>query len=192
MKKKIIIISIVAAVLTIFTLYFNSRDNIKFKFSYESLNTIEDSNGKKIKVSVPLENRVKYVKSKELLELFKSGTGIVYFGYSSCPWCRNIVPILVDTIIENDIDTLYYVDIHGNGLRQIKDELFEILEPYLRENDEGEKGLAVPDVYAIKKGKIIDHHIGTVPSYKNPYEGMTKKQKKELKEIYTNLIEGIK
>ena len=190
MKKRLIIIVIIALILTGISLYARSRDNIRFKLSYEFSNYGEKENT--IKVNIPINNRIKYVNDKKLLKLFKSGTGVIYFGYSSCPWCRNIVPILIDTVIENNIDNIYYVDIHEVNLNEIKDELYEILKEYLRENEDGEKVLAVPDVYVVKKGKIKGHHIGTVTSYKNPYKGMNSKQKKELKEIYTNLIKEIK
>ena len=102
------------------------------------------------------------------------------------------MPILVDSVRENKIDTLYYVDIHSVDISSIKNELYEILDPYLREDDEGNKRLSVPDVYVVKDGEIMGHHIGTVESYKNPYNGMSDEQKEELKEIYNDLIKEIK
>ena len=77
-------------------------------------------------------------------------------------------------------------------LSSVKDELSILLDSYLRVDENGNKRLAVPVVYAVKKGKIKGHHIGTVSSYKNPTKGMSKKQKKELEKIYTNLIKEIK
>ena len=126
------------------------------------------------------------------MKLFKEGTGIVYFGYSTCPWCRNSVPILIDVAKKNKLKVIYYYDIHEENLDSIKKELYEILDPYLREKEDGKKDLSVPDVYAIKKGKIKGHHIGTVSSYKNPTKGMNKKQKKELEDIYDSLIKEVK
>lgn len=192
MKKRIIIILIFALVLTGITLYVNSKDNFRFKLKYEIANYNEYSNGKKIKVSIPLDNKIKYVNDKELLKLFKKGTGIIYFGYPTCPWCRNSVPILIDTCLKNGIDIIYYVDVHETNLNSIRSELYDILGPNLRSNDEGEKILAVPDVYVIKNGIIMGHHLGTVESYKDPTKGMNKKQKKELEEIYTDLIKEIR
>ena len=191
MKKSLIIILIVAAILTLITIYARSRDNVKFKLAYEVANYTKFNN-KYIKVNIPINNRIKYLKEKEVLDFFKSGTGIVYFGYNTCPWCRNSVPVLIDAVIENDLKRVYYVDIHGINLKEIKKELYSILDPYLREREDGTKGLAVPDVYAVKKGKIKGHHIGTVESYQDPTKGMSKKQKKELKKIYTDLIKEVK
>ena len=77
-------------------------------------------------------------------------------------------------------------------ISKIKKEIINILDDYLRLDEEtNTKVLAVPDVYFIKNGKILTHHIGTVDSYKNPYLGMNKKQKEELKKIYNEGIEAI-
>lgn len=187
MKRLVIIFSILLVFMLI-GLYIYSKDNYRFKLSYEMMNKIEDSNGKTIKVSIPTKNRVKYINNKELLDILKNKTGIIYFGYNTCPWCRNAIPILIDSIISNDIDNLYYVDIHKVKL---SNEVIKILEPYLKEKD-GNKVLAVPDVYVVKKGKILSEHRGTVESYKNPYKGMNKEQKKELKDIYDSMIKEIK
>ena len=192
MKKKFIIVGIVALVITLICVYGYSRDNIRFKMSYEVNNNMEYSNGKKIKVSIPLDNRVKYIGSEKLLKILKEGTGVIYFGYSTCPWCRNAIPILIDSIKENDIKTLYYVDTHEIDLENISDELYEKLDPYLKEDEDGNKRLAVPDVYVVKNGEIKGHHLGTVESYKNPYLGMNDDQKEELKKIYDDLIKELK
>ena len=191
MKKSTIIVLIIAAILTLITLYARTRDNIKFKLSYEYVNYTKYGN-KYIKVNIPINNRIKYLNEKELIKFLKSGTGILYFGYNTCPWCRNSVPVLIDAAIDNDLKTIYYADIHEIRNKEVRKELYEILDPYLRVNDEGKKSLAVPDVYAIKKGKVKGHHIGTVESYKDPTAGMSKKQKKELKKIYTDLIKEVK
>lgn len=192
MKRSIIIVVIIATVLSLITLYVRSRDNLRFKLSYEFGNFSEYKNGKSIKINIPINNRIKYINEKELLDILKNGTGIIYFGYNTCPWCRNSVPILINAALENDLKTIYYVDVHGINLNKIKKKLYSILDEYLRVDSDGEKNLAVPDVYAVKKGKIKGHHIGTVLSYRDPTKGMNKKQKKELKEIYNNLIKEVK
>ena len=193
MKKKIIIgvsIFVVAFIIGGFILYHN--DSLRFKLSYEYINYVEYSNGKKIEISIPIDNRIKYVSESQLIDLLKNGTGILYFGYNTCPWCRNAVPVLIDTVIENDVDTIYYVDIHKLDISSIREELYQILDSYLEENDEGKKVLAVPDVYFIKNGEIIGEHRGTIDSYRNPYNSMSDDQKEELSNIYQNFIEEMK
>ena len=192
MKKKFIIIGIIVLVIALIFVYGYSKDNIRFKMSYEFNNNTEYKNGKKIKVNIPLNNNVKYINAKKLMKILKEGTGIIYLGYSTCPWCRNAVPILIDSIKENNVDKLYYVDTHEVNLDNVNDELYKILDQYLDTDDDGNKRLGVPAVCVVKNGKIKGYHTGTVKSYKNPYLGMNDEQKKELKEIYNNLIKEIK
>ena len=80
-----------------------------------------------------------------------------------------------------------------NNIDDISSELMELLNDYLRVDEEtNQKVLATPDVYFIKDGKIKAHHISTVESYRNPYRGMNDDQIKELKAIYQAGIEEIK
>ena len=193
MKKRLIIIGSIILVILLMAFFFYSKDNFRFKLEYELVNKVELSNGKKIKVDIPIDNRVKYVKSgKELINILKNGSGIVYMGYSTCPWCRNAVPVLIDAVIKNNVDRLYYADIHHIDLNDVGEELFKTLDEYLKVKDDGTKVLAVPDVYAVKNGKILSHHRGCVEDYKNPFKGMTSKQKKELYDIYTDMIMEVK
>ncbi len=195
MKKKlklILIISSIIILLTILIVIF-LPDNIRFKISYESINQLEYSSGKKIEVNIPWDNKIKYLKGKDIINFFNNKTGIVYFGYNSCPWCRNAAEVLIETSKENDIETIYYIDIHSNNFESIKKELFKLIDPYLRISEEtNNKVLAVPDVYFVKDGKVTTHHIGTIDTYRNPYQKMDKNQKEELKEIYKSGIEEIK
>ena len=192
MKKRIIIISLILLILGIISFCLYQVDSIRFKVSYEYINMMEYGNGKRIKVSVPYDNRIKYLKEDEVLTYLKEKTGVFYFGYNTCPWCRNIVPVLIDTIKKNNIDTIYYIDIHKLNLSKVRTELFDFLGDNLRLDENNEKVLAVPDVYFIKDGKIVGHHLGSVDSYINPYKKMTDKQKKELVNIYTNLVREMK
>lgn len=193
MKKKLIIISLIVLFILIIGIYCYSKDNIRLKLDYEMINQVELSKNKKIKVNIPINNHVKYIKSgKELINVFKSGTGIIYMGYETCPWCRNALPVLIDSIISNDVKNFYYFDIHNVSIKDVKDELYEILDSYLKVNDEGNKVIAVPDVYALKNGKIVSHHRGCVDGYKNPYNKMNDEQVKELKNIYDQMIKETK
>ncbi|MBE6146848.1 MAG: hypothetical protein E7168_00780 [Firmicutes bacterium] len=193
MKKKLIIILTVIIVLLGIGIYIYSRDNLRFKISYESINNIEYTNGKKIPVSIPIDNGVKYLTGNKIKEVMTKETGIFYFGYTSCPWCRNAVVPLIETAKENGISKIYYIDTHSSSFQDVSTDVKEVLGDYLETDEEtGQKRLGVPDVYFVKDGEIIGHHIGTVSSYKNPYLGMNKQQTNELKEIYRIFIKEIK
>lgn len=193
MKKKIIIfISLAIILLIAIFLIVNNNDQLKFKLSYEYINYMEYNNGKKIKVSIPYNNKIEYISNKEIMNILNSKTGVLYFGYNTCPWCRNAIPVLIDSIKDNNIDKIYYADIHKLNLSNIRDELYNKLDSYLSIDDEGKKGLAVPAVYFVVNGNIVCSHVGTVDSYHNPYNRMTVDQRQELLTIYNNCIKEMK
>jgi len=194
MKKKKIIISILVIffIVLLLGLIIYLNDTIRFKLSYEYINYYEYNNGKTIEVSIPKDNRIKYLNEEEVLDFFNDGTGILYFGYNTCPWCRNMIPVLIDSVIDNDYKTIYYADIHNLDINSISIKLFSKLDNYLSTNEEGKKGLSVPDVYFVKDGKIIGRHLGTVDSYNNPFKEMNKGQKQELKDIFNKYIKELK
>lgn len=181
MKKKFFLSFIIIVLFLLFGfIYIYSKDNLKFKFEYELYNNISYDNGKKIKAKIPFDNNVTYVKEKDLESVLTSGNRVIYFGYTTCPWCRNIVSPLVEVINDNNLDKLYYVDVHSVNAKSV----YNILDEYLEFDNDGNKRLYVPDVYFIKDGEIVYHHLGSVDSYKDAFKGMNNKQLKELKSIY--------
>ena len=191
MKKKIITIVVVLLVMIGIGFIIYKQDNLRFKIGYEMYNSrLFESKKNIVNVKIPFDNRMNYLNTKELDEFLKNGTGILYFGYSTCPWCRNVVPILIDAARDSSIYTINYVDIHKVDIDKIN--LVEKLKDYLSEDENGNKRFAVPDVYVIKDGEILDNHLGTVDSYHNPYKGMTDGEKNELKEIYMEMFREIR
>ena len=188
MKKKFFLSFIIIVLFLLFGfIYIYSNDNLKFKFEYELYNNISYDNGKKIKANIPFDNNVTYVKEKDLESVLTSGNRVIYFGYTTCPWCRNIVSPLVEVINDNNLDKLYYVDVHSVNAKSV----YDILDEYLEFDNDGNKRLYVPDVYFIKDGKIVYHHLGSVDSYKDAFKGMNDKQLNELKNIYQEGIDLI-
>lgn len=68
-----------------------------FKAEYEALNDLYNSNKKSVRMNIPLDNPIVYSNLTEILDVIKTKTGIVYFGFPECPWCRNAVPVLLDS-----------------------------------------------------------------------------------------------
>lgn len=188
MKKKFFLSFIIIVLFLLFGfIYIYSNDNLKFKFEYELYNNISYDNGKKIKAKIPFDNNVTYVKEKDLESVLTSGDRVIYFGYTTCPWCRNIVSPLVEVINDNNLDKLYYVDVHSVNAKSV----YDILDEYLEFDNDGNKRLYVPDVYFIKDGRIVYHHLGSLDSYKDAFKGMNNKQLNELKSIYQEGIDLI-
>ena len=219
-KKKIIVICLCMCVL-LTCLYIKNikdkkveeNDSMKFKEEYESLNEKEnESTGKEyLKVSIKENNPIKYATYSEIKNIITSGTGVIYFGFPECPWCRNAVPVLLEAAEDNGIDKVYYfnaldirdkkhLDENGNivvddeGTKEYK-ELVELLYDYLDVysglNDDTIKRLYFPTVIFVKNGKIIGNHSGTVESQTDPSIVLNENEHNELKKIYTNYMKTI-
>lgn len=92
--------------------YIATADEKKFKKEYESLNGTTRSNGIKNKdITIMEDNNIKYITPEEAATMLDSGTGIIYFGYAACPWCRDAVPILLNAMNSSELDTIYYVNV---------------------------------------------------------------------------------
>lgn len=166
----------------------NNNDALRFKEEYEALNN------QSVVIEINENNPIKYLNFEEVIDLLNNGTGVIYFGFPGCPWCRNMLPVLFDVATNNNIDTVYYFN--PSNIRKSDDENYQkltsLLDNYLLENKEGKKTLYVPDVYFVKDGQIVGHHLSTVDSQTDPFVPLTEEQTKELAKIYQNLFEKIK
>lgn len=188
MKKSLkITFIIIVSITSLLLLYVLLRsDEMKFKDEYTLYNFAIYSNDKKLEVDIPLKNNVKYLKGNQVLETIKKETGLFYFGYNSCPWCRNIVETLVEVAIENDL-TIYYINTKDLNDKDLKN-IISYLKEYLRKEETNKERLYVPDVYFVKNGNIINHHIGSIDSQKNPFNKLKGKERASLKKIYLDFI----
>ncbi len=192
-------------------------DAIKIKEEYELLNgKINESNNLNYPVvTLSIDNPFVYRSESEIIDILKNRTGIIYFGFSSCPWCRSILPILEEAAREVGVAQIFYLDIQNirdvleldendkvvtskegnNGYYQIVELLDEYLSEYSLENKEGKeistgkKRLFAPTVVGVLNGKIVSFHEGSVDSQKNGFEPLSDVQKEELKSIYVDLIQ---
>lgn len=143
-------------------------------------------------IGIDKNNPFVYKTDKEIIEILKSGTGIIYFGFPDCPWCQSAVPVLLDVANKIDIEEIYYFNpknIRESNTDTYK-EIVKLLGDNLKADEKGNKRLYVPDVYFISGGKIVGHSFKTVDSQINPSENpLNEEQALELKNIYKGLIE---
>lgn len=167
-----------------------TEDTRKFKEEYEKVN----SNDGAVKITIPNNAPVKYLSSDELFTKIENKENfVVYIGFPTCPWCRNIVNVLFDTANDNGA-TIYYInarELKSSSLENYN-KIYELLYDYLDTDQTGNKVLYVPDVYFFKDGSIVGHHLGSVASQTNPKILLNSTQKKELKGIYQDLFNKIK
>ena len=218
--KKILYISVMMILILISTGCFEKKntDALKFKEEYESLNGEKTQQGKTYpKVDISKDNPIKYADIDEIVKIINDGTGVIYFGFPNCPWCRSAVPALLNAASESGIDTIYYlnvtdvrdskvVDANGKVVTEKKGskdypKLLKALDNYLDEYviedahgkkyKTGEKRIYVPLVVFVRNGKVIGTHLDTVESQKDPYKGLTDEQNEELSLIYYKFMNKI-
>lgn len=192
-------------------------DAAKIKEEYEILNgqINEKNNLKYPTVTLSDDNPFVYRSESEIVNILKNKTGVIYFGFSSCPWCRSILPILEDAAKEVGLAQVFYLDIQNirdvleldennkvvtskegsNGYYQIVELLDEYLSEYSLTNEKGEeistgkKRLFAPTVVGVLNGEIVSFHEGSLDSQKSGYDALDDKEKEELKKIYVELIQ---
>ena len=210
----ITILAVITCVICVLNREIKETDAIKFLNEYNKYNDqINEKNGKKyVKVSINKDNTVKYINEQKAVELLEKGTGVIYFGFSTCPWCRSLVSTLTDVAYEKN-EVIYYLDIldlrssfelSEGKLNKIKDgtenyyKILDLLNDYLEEFyledesgnkfDTGEKRLYAPTLVAFKNGEITKIHVGTVESQQNGYDNLNDTQIKELEKTIKSLI----
>ena len=202
-------------------LFVSKRNNVpdanKFKNDYESLNnkTNEVNKEKFLKVDIDENNLYVYKTDEEVLDILRNGTGIIFFGFAKCSYCRTMVNLLDDLAKEYGITQINYLDIQNiRDTYEIMDhtaikinngtdgyyELLNVLSDYLtdyyikdadgNEYSTGVKRLYSPTVVVVKNGSIVGFHEGTVDD--TTYnKDLNDSQKEELKEIYEEMIKEI-
>lgn len=184
-------------------------DSQKFEEEYEEYNGKENNYGKEyLSIDVSDDNNIKYSSYEEVFSILEDKSGVIYFGFPTCPWCRNLVPVLLDAADEVGLDNIYYlnnldsrdvkilnddgevvVDKEGTkNYYKLVDELSSVLGEYEGLNNSSIKRLYFPTVIFVKNGEIVGSHIGTVDSQEDPYKKLDKVQYKELKTILEDLM----
>lgn len=137
---------------------------------------------------------ITFAKANQLLS-DESFTGVIYYGYPSCPWCMEAVPIMNDAAMDHEL-TIYYVNKKSQDSIDHPEEeskAISILESaYELDKDEnGEPHLYVPEVVVVKKGKILSHKNGTIEGHDAHERTMNDDEARILKTIYENMFAEI-
>lgn len=107
------------------------------------------------------DNRFVFASPGEVLEKFESGSGLIFLGFQQCPWCQQLAPIVDDAAKVEGLDKIYYLDIRH--ARETNDatykKLVEKLKPHLRTDENGQPRVYVPDVTALKGGRVVGHFL---------------------------------
>ena len=181
-SKILMLITIVFSIFIVCGCKDKQTDAAKFKEEYESYNGEKNSSGKEYRsIEIDEDNPFIYKTEDELVEMIENKeTFIAYFGFSTCPWCRSILPTLIKVAKDNNVDKIYYVDILDirdtmeidenynpvvkkegtKGYERLLELLGEGLEDYTLTNKDGktivtnEKRIYAPNIAAIKDGQL--------------------------------------
>lgn len=163
-------------------------------FYYLNLTKVTDASKFKEEYSrVSEDNVFVYRTDKEIIDILKHGTGIVYLGFPECPWCQAYVSYLDEVAKETKIEKIYYLnilEIRKNNTREYQ-EIVSLLDNYLSYDEEGKKRIYVPAIVAVKEGEIIgfdDETSHDTKGYETPEEYWEKEDldslKTKLKEMF--------
>ncbi len=184
-------------------------DAIKFKEEYEALNnTISEKDGKKIRsITIKEDNPIQYKTADELVEMINNKeTFVVYFGFPDCPWCRSVIPTLIEVASKLNFQKIYYVDVKeirdtlslneegkivvenegSEGYKKLLKILDNVLEKYTLTNAKGkkidtkEKRIYAPNIVAIKDGVSLKLTDGISEKQENGYVDITEEMKREM------------
>lgn len=186
-------------------------DAVKFKEEYEEYNGKENDNKKKYQtLNISKKNVIEYADYQKVFDILDNETAIIYFGFPTCPWCRTLVPALLEAAEESGIEKIYYLN--NKDSRDIKkldkkkiitekegtedyyklvSKLDKFLGEYEELKDKKIKRLYFPTVVFVKDGKVTDIHIGTLDSHEDGFKELTDKEKKELTKTLTDKMANL-
>lgn len=180
-----------------------------WKEEYESLNGEKNDAGRPYPtVTFPEGLQISLPTEEEVLGLFRNGTGILYFGFPECPWCRTLLPVLSEVLTEHPGIALFCYDLRPerdeyrldeNGeLQQIREgtafysRLLDILDGWIGAyqglDDDSLKRIYMPTLVFLKDGVIQSVHINTVDGQESGYDPLTDEQRAELKSILEEAV----
>lgn len=157
-------------------------DAMKFKTEYESLNgTIREKDGKTIRtIEIDENNPIVYISDEKLVEKINNKDSfIVYFGFNDCPWCRSIVPTMLQVAKDLSIPQVLYCDVKNirdtfeldennqpvqtdsgsDSYPILLEKLDSVLEEYTLKDENGneiktgEKRIFAPNIVVVINGK---------------------------------------
>ncbi len=150
--------------------------------------------------SVSKDNVFVYKTAKEIIEILKSGTGVVYLGFPECVWCQAYTPMLNDVAKDASVKEIYYYNIKEDRTNNTSNykEIVSLLGDNLANDEEGNKRIYVPDVTFVKDGVIIGHNNETsydTLGFDAPGDYWTVERmdalKTKLRDLMTQMIDNV-
>ena len=111
--------------------------------------------------TVDKDNPFIYKTVKEAADIIEHGTGAIYLGFASCPWCQAYAGYLNAAAKDAGLDTIYYVDIKSDRDNNTDDyqKLVSLLSSNLQYDEEGNRYIYVPDTVFVIDGRVIGNEL---------------------------------
>lgn len=192
---------------------FFENDTLSFISLYESFNNVENGEKKFLELNLN-KDAIIYVSSiSEIKKIIENESGIVYFGFSTCPWCRNMIDVLLDASVSNN-QAIYYVDIKDirneyevvDGLLfesvSASDEYYELLsylddflDDYIVFDGDDSYNTNMKRIYGPTvltfNSKVLDMHVGTHDDVVDSYVKLSDLQYDLLYDEFDTMIKKI-
>lgn len=195
-------------------------DALAFKLEHEELNGVPHPDNSELlfkEMYIPEDNPFRYAEFDEIIDLLEDGTGIVYFGFPTCPWCRNLVPVLTNAAIDFGVDEILYrnvlydrnileledgevVEVRAGhpGYYQVLDILGDFAPEYRELEDASIRRIFVPAVVFVQDGEMISYYE-SLPSFQDRVSGeelggwlsMNEDEIEELTQIFMSYFEEL-
>lgn len=208
--KRIVLLILALAVLCAAALAEEESGGARFKKEYEILNGQSDWEGTNTyrELEIPEELNIVYCDLAEASELLRTETGIFYFGFPECPWCRTLVPVLIEAVNETNYtgpiyycNALYernYLSLDDEGNTVVDEPGTDAYAAFIEEYgeyvsqysgfDESVRRLYFPTTMFVKDGEILLSHVDTIEGQENGNDDLTEEQHAALMEILTGGI----
>lgn len=100
------------------------------------------------------------VSGEDAVRTIQTGTGMVFLGFPECPWCQKLAPLIARAAKEEGFAKVSYFNLRT--ARENNDQnyrqLVSLLKEYLPTDENGAQRISVPDVTAVKDGKIVGRY----------------------------------
>jgi thiol-disulfide isomerase/thioredoxin len=201
------------ALMTLFTAWAAAEPD--FKTEYEALNgqTAQDGVHQYKALDFPDDALLNYVSFEDAMSLINDGTGVLYLGFPECPWCRTLLPALVDAVKRagyegtvscyNALDQRDVMSLDSAGrvvtekeaapeYAKLRDALYDYLGPYDGLNDPSIHRIYFPTTVFVRNGEILSVHLGTEDDQKSGYDALSPELYEQLVGELTSEIEAVK
>jgi thiol-disulfide isomerase/thioredoxin len=123
----------------------------------------------------------------------EEGAHLILFAFKECPYCQLTMPLINEAALELGFEKILYFDI--KSMRSNNTAEYQLLLGYLDSKvgdldiRDGEIRLTVPDLYVVKDGKILSHHIATFKRDGSYVLDLVEAEIEELLHLYKEMMQ---